>query len=302
MNSISKNVDRKAILDCFISTMLLLIFFTGIIGETKGQIIESPIIVEENNIDLINKYITDINMLANNGAIVQKSVINEAVVAELVEMEQVFSAPSSESVQTEIIVSDEEKWRSVTNCEPYTMFVNTSVGGSLNVRSEAVIGDNIVGGLYYGDQVTVVGHNTYDQSWYAIEYGDKIAFVSVEYIAENVDLSLRKDTVYENPEWDRVTTLNSRNGRIEGPSGQETYYNLPMDRCIYYMNQLGYDYEVWVRDDGVKMFGDYIMVAANLETRPKGSLVETSLGTGIVVDTGAFVEWNPNGVDIAVTW
>ena len=108
MNSISKNVDRKAILDCFISTMLLLIFFTGIIGETKGQIIESPIIVEENNIDLINKYITDINMLANNGAIVQKSVINEAVVAELVEMEQVFSAPSSESVQTEIIVSDEE--------------------------------------------------------------------------------------------------------------------------------------------------------------------------------------------------
>ena len=106
----------------------------------------------------------------------------------------------------------------------------------------------------------------------------------------------------ENPKWDGTTKLNAINGRIQGPSGCETYYNLKMDRCIYYMNLLGYNYEVWVRDDGVKMFGDYIMVAANLDIRPKGSLVETSLGTGIVVDTGEFVNWDSTGIDIAVTW
>ena len=65
---------------------------------------------------------------------------------------------------------------------------------------------------------------------------------------------------------------------------------------------MGYDYEYWVRDDGVKMLGDYVMVAANLNLRPRGSLVETSLGTGIVCDTGGFAKKNPTQLDIAVTW
>ena len=44
------------------------------------------------------------------------------------------------------------------------------------------------------------------------------------------------------------------------------------------------------------------MVAANLGVHPRGSLVETSLGTGIVVDTGGFAEGNPTQLDIAVDW
>ena len=68
------------------------------------------------------------------------------------------------------------------------------------------------------------------------------------------------------------------------------------------MNRRGYYYDVWVRDDGVKMFGDYIMCAANLGVHPFGSLVECSLGTCIVVDTGGFAAGNPNQLDIAVTW
>ena len=96
--------------------------------------------------------------------------------------------------------------------------------------------------------------------------------------------------------------LTSRAGRVQGPSGEETYYNLNMSGVIRYMNSLGYDYEYWVRDDGVKMFGDYVMCAANLDIRPKGTLVETSLGMGIVCDTGGFAKNNVYQLDIATNW
>lgn len=43
----------------------------------------------------------------------------------------------------------------------------------------------------------------------------------------------------------------------------------------------------WIRKDGVKMLGNYVIVAANLKTFPKGSIVETSLGKGLVCDTGS---------------
>ncbi|HCW24034.1 MAG TPA: hypothetical protein DGX96_10550 [Lachnospiraceae bacterium] len=99
--------------------------------------------------------------------------------------------------------------------------------------------------------------------------------------------------------------LSKRAGSVYGPSGKETYYNLNMSLCVSYMRALGYseeEYPYWVREDGVKMFGNYVMVAANLTTRPKGSLVATSLGTGIVVDTGVFAWTNPTQLDVATTW
>ena len=96
--------------------------------------------------------------------------------------------------------------------------------------------------------------------------------------------------------------LSRSNGSVYGPSGKETYYNLNMSGCVSNMNRRGYYYDVWVRNDGCKMFGDYIMCAANLGVHPFGSLVECSLGTCIVVDTGGFAAGNPNQLDIAVTW
>ena len=68
------------------------------------------------------------------------------------------------------------------------------------------------------------------------------------------------------------------------------------------MKDLGYDYEYWIRDDGCKMYGPYIMVAANLSIRPKGTIVETSLGTGMVCDTGGFAYSNTYQLDIATAW
>ena len=96
--------------------------------------------------------------------------------------------------------------------------------------------------------------------------------------------------------------LTPMNGVVDGPSGRETYYNLDMSGVISIMNNNGYYYDYWVRSDGCKMFGDYIMCAANLDIRPIGSLVETSLGTGIVCDTGGFAYENPYQLDIATTW
>ena len=98
----------------------------------------------------------------------------------------------------------------------------------------------------------------------------------------------------------------------------ETYYNLDMSGIVSGLNRGGWIYTqcvdkslidnildtsgYWIRDDGCKMFGDYIMVAANLSVHPRGSLVPTSLGMGIVVDTGGFAKNNPNQLDIAVKW
>ena len=100
----------------------------------------------------------------------------------------------------------------------------------------------------------------------------------------------------------RGPSLSKGRGTIQGPSGKETYYNLNMSGVVSIMRRMGYDYEYWVRDDGVKMFGNYVMVAANLNLRPRGSLVQTSLGMGMVCDTGGFASSNQTQIDIAVNW
>ena len=104
--------------------------------------------------------------------------------------------------------------------------------------------------------------------------------------------------------WDG-TRLTSQAGRIMGPSGQETYYNLPMEQLVQMLRSLGFseaEYPYHVRADGVRMLGDYVMVAADLSLRPRGSLIMTSLGVGIVCDTGSFALSDPTQLDIAVDW
>ncbi len=116
----------------------------------------------------------------------------------------------------------------------------------------------------------------------------------------------KKSLMIEAPEinWDGAVLSKSK-GVVIGPSGKETYYNLPMTSIINNMRKKGYseeEYPYWVRSDGVKMLGGYVMVAANYSIRPLGTKLETSLGYGIVCDTGTFVNNNPTQIDIAVTW
>lgn len=96
--------------------------------------------------------------------------------------------------------------------------------------------------------------------------------------------------------------LTPSGGVHNGPSGLETYYNLPMEKVIEQARNFGIEGEYWVRDDGVKMYGDYVILACNRDVHPMGTLVETSLGTGISLDTGGFAAGNPTQCDIAVSW
>lgn len=99
---------------------------------------------------------------------------------------------------------------------------------------------------------------------------------------------------------------NTMGRNLNGPSGQETYYNMDMSGVVSMMRNIyGFseeEYPYWIREDGCKMLGDYIMVAAGLSVRPRGSLVQTSLGMGIVCDTGGFAYSDPYQLDIATAW
>ena len=58
-----------------------------------------------------------------------------------------------------------------------------------------------------------------------------------------------------------------------------------------------------VREDGAKIDKDgYVLVAANYNNYPRCSLVETSMGTGRVYDTGGFAKYHPHGFDLATDW
>ena len=96
--------------------------------------------------------------------------------------------------------------------------------------------------------------------------------------------------------------LTPASGVFEFEGHTETYYNLDMSVVVRVAQSRGIAGEYHVRSDGAKMIGDYIMVAACYDVHPYGSLVNTSLGMGIVVDTGAFTAWNSGNIDIATTW
>lgn len=123
--------------------------------------------------------------------------------------------------------------------------------------------------------------------------------------AETADAEARAlfDEIQRNKE--NGGRLTAAGGVFNGPSGKETWYNLPMDGVVDVMRRSGYsaeDYPYWIRDDGCKMLGDFIMCAANLEIRPRGTILDTSLGEAIVCDTGAFAATNATQIDIATNW
>lgn len=104
--------------------------------------------------------------------------------------------------------------------------------------------------------------------------------------------------------WDG-NVLSPSHGVVYGPTGKETYYNLDMSGVVSIMRNMGFsseDYPYWVREDGCKMLGPYIMCAANLDRFPRGTTVESSLGTCLVCDTGGFAASNPTQLDIATNW
>lgn len=91
-------------------------------------------------------------------------------------------------------------------------------------------------------------------------------------------------------------------GIYETEYGRESYYYC-MPYVIENMYEFGYDkdeYPYWVREDGVQMFGDYVVVAADFTKYTYGDIIETSLGTGMVCDIGGFADWDY--IDIGTLW
>lgn len=82
----------------------------------------------------------------------------------------------------------------------------------------------------------------------------------------------------------------------------ETWYNLPMSGVVAIARAHGIGGEYWERADGVKMLGEYVMLATNNAVYPIGTLVPCSLGMGISLDTGSFASRNPYQVDVATAW
>ena len=99
-----------------------------------------------------------------------------------------------------------------------------------------------------------------------------------------------------------INVLTARKGVVYNEGIKETWYNLKMSRVVQRAQDNGIDGEYWIRKDGVKMYGDYVIVAAAWDAWPYGSIVQTSLGRGIVLDTGKFAETNKAQYDIAVNW
>ena len=82
--------------------------------------------------------------------------------------------------------------------------------------------------------------------------------------------------------------------RPDGRTVKETWCNLEVGQLIKNMREMhGINLEYWVREDGVRMYGPYVMVATDVPAMGGGNqeaeyrygdLVETTLGTGIIVD------------------
>lgn len=181
--------------------------------------------------------------------------------------------------------------------------------GSDDVSVLDSIGGNTIGKLQRGSEVSVTGENTTD--YYRVSYDGAAGYIAKDSVVDTVPAEPASEPEpAQEPEslsstgggWNGAV-LSPSAGAVQGPSGKETYYNLNMSGVVSLMSAYGYtasDY--WVRDDGVKMLGQYVMCAANLTLRPRGTLVESSVGTAIVCDTGGFAANNPTQLDIATAW
>lgn len=180
-----------------------------------------------------------------------------------------------------------------TGLETAVTDTETAVTG--NAAAESAIASEAVGTMDLAeDQAALEAYLLQLQA--VIEQQTALIGAIEEQTARNALATQTRSTTWKG------SVLNRYNGVNRGPSGKETYYNLNMNKIVDAMKRLGVNSEYWVRNDGVKMYGDYIMCAADLSVYPRGSIVETSLGTGIVCDTGAFVKSTGIVLDIATAW
>ena len=95
-----------------------------------------------------------------------------------------------------------------------------------------------------------------------------------------------------------ATILTMRSGVNVFEGHKETYYNLPMRKICERAANNGLIADYSESEDGLKMYGPFVIVAADWNVHPYGSIVNTSRGIGIVLDTGEFTTADNQIIDI----
>ena len=153
-----------------------------------------------------------------------------------------------------------------------------------------------------------------DENYLYVLYKGQEGYINKKYLSTKVDEPVElvepiqiQEAPQEEPQQTSYNyngnVLTASKGVVHGPSGKETYYNLNMSGVVANAKSAGIEGEYWVRQDGVKMLGNYILAACDVTgaVHNRYDLVETSLGVAICADTGGFAA-NPTQIDIATAW
>ena len=98
-----------------------------------------------------------------------------------------------------------------------------------------------------------------------------------------------------------ATILTAKIGTINYAGHVETWYNLKMNKVVERAdNFYGLSDVYGVREDGVKTYNGFVIVAAD-KSVPYGTVVETSRGIGIVLDYHT-IKNGENTYDLATDW
>lgn len=98
-----------------------------------------------------------------------------------------------------------------------------------------------------------------------------------------------------------ATILTAKIGTINYAGHVETWYNLKMNKVVERAdNFYGLSDVYGVREDGVKTYNGFVIVAADMSV-PYGTVVETSRGIGLVLDYHT-IKNGENTFDLATSW
>lgn len=254
----------------------------------------------------------EVRYLKEDADILQRNELLSGTLETLIKRTKVFILERNEGMLKVLLPDGKEGWvrESKTDISLANIFDDANEtwysSGNVAVKGapDDVAGDVL--SLVENDEVTVTGKN--DQKYWRVSVNGTEGYVDHSLLMTEKKVVQHAVTTSSEPvsySWNGQRLTPSA-GVVMGPSGKETYYNLDMSGVVSIMRGMGFseaEYPYWVRSDGCKMLGDYIMVAADLGAHPRGTTMETSLGTALVCDTGGFVS-NGSGtkVDIAVNW
>ena len=95
-------------------------------------------------------------------------------------------------------------------------------------------------------------------------------------------------------------TLTKKGGVNTFQGHKESWYNLNMDKVVQRTDEaFGMTNLYWEREDGCKMYGPWIICAGHPSVI-RYTFVETSRGTGIILDT--HTSSDKTLIDLAVNW